>query len=65
MQHIERETIVKWDIEFGNIDPQYLQSMGEKAVRNVVDKIRESVVWVWGLGLAVRNTHYAYSFTVP
>ena len=42
---IERDTIVKWEVELADIDPQELESMEEEAVRNVVDKIGESVVW--------------------
>jgi hypothetical protein len=37
--------MVKWEVECAYIDPKELQSMGENAVRNLVDKIGESVVW--------------------
>ena len=43
MQDIEGDTIVKWEIDFAEIDPQELQSMEEKAVKNVVEKIGESI----------------------
>ena len=43
MRDIERDTIVKWEIDFAEIDPQELQSMEEKAVKNVVEKIGESI----------------------
>ena len=40
---IERETIVKLEVEFSEMDPQDLHYM-EKAVKNWVEKIGESVV---------------------
>lgn len=45
MQEIERDTMVEWDVPLQDIDPQELERMEEEAVRNVVDKIGESVVW--------------------
>ena len=42
----ERDTIVKWEIDFAEIDPQDLQSMEEKVVKNVVGKIGESIFGV-------------------
>lgn len=45
IQNIERDTIVKWEVEFTEIDPQVLQNMGEKAVKNWVEKIGENIVW--------------------
>ena len=45
MRDIERDTTVKWEIDFAEIDPQELQSMEEKAVKNVVEKIGESIFW--------------------
>ena len=45
MQVIERDTVVKWEVELEHVDPQELQRMGEEAVRNMVEKIWESVVW--------------------
>ena len=45
VRDIERDTIVKWEVELAEIDPQELQSMEEKAVRNVVEKIGESIFW--------------------
>ena len=44
-REIERDTIVKWEVELADIDPHELESMEEAAVRNMVDKIGESVVW--------------------
>ena len=46
MRDIERDTTVKWEIDFAEVDPQDLQSMEEKAVKNVVEKIGESIFWV-------------------
>ena len=37
--------MVEWDVPIEDIDPQELERMEEEAVRNVVDKIGESVVW--------------------
>ncbi|KAE8808135.1 hypothetical protein D1007_15259 [Hordeum vulgare] len=45
LQDIEGDTIVKWEVELSEIDPQELHSMEEKAVRNVVAKIGESIFW--------------------
>ncbi|KAE8768126.1 hypothetical protein D1007_60435 [Hordeum vulgare] len=45
MRDIERDSIVKWEIDFAEIDPQDLQSMEEKAAKNVVEKIGESIFW--------------------
>ena len=45
IQNIERDTIVKWEVEFTEIDPQVLQNMGEKAVKKWVEKIGENIVW--------------------
>ncbi|KAE8816754.1 protease Do-like 1, chloroplastic [Hordeum vulgare] len=45
LRDIEGDTIVKWEVELSEIDPQELQSMEEKAVRNVVAKIGESIFW--------------------
>jgi hypothetical protein len=44
MRGIERDTMVKWEVECADIDPQELQSMEENVVRNLVDKIGDSVV---------------------
>jgi hypothetical protein len=41
----ERDTIVKWEVDCAEIDPQDIQSMGEEAVKSFVEKIRESIVW--------------------
>ncbi|KAE8813944.1 hypothetical protein D1007_08862 [Hordeum vulgare] len=45
MRDIERDTIVKWEVDFAEIDPQDLQSMEEKTVKNMVEKIGESIFW--------------------
>ena len=37
--------VVKWEVELEHVDPQELERMGEAAVRNLVEKIRERVVW--------------------
>ena len=44
-QDIERDTLVKWEMELEHVDPQELERMGEEAVRNLVEKIGERVVW--------------------
>ena len=44
MRYIERDTIVSWEVEFAEIDPQELQTMEEKAMKNVVEKIGQSVL---------------------
>ena len=36
---------MKQEVEFEEIDPQEIQSMEERAVRNVVEKIGESIFW--------------------
>jgi hypothetical protein len=45
LRNIERNTIVRWEVEFLEIDPQELHNMDEWAVRNVVEKLGESVIW--------------------
>ena len=45
VRNIERDTIVRWEVEFAEIDPQELQNMEEKAVKNVVEKLGQSVLW--------------------
>jgi hypothetical protein len=37
--NIERDTIMRWEVDFGEIDPQELHNMEKKAVRNVVEKL--------------------------
>ena len=44
IQNIERDTIVKWEVEFTEIDPQVLQNMGETTVKKWVEKIGENIV---------------------
>jgi hypothetical protein len=36
---------VRWEVEFREIDPQELHNMEERAMRNVVEKLSESVIW--------------------
>ena len=45
VREIERDTIVKWEVECAEIDPQEIQSMEERAVRNVMEKTGESIFW--------------------
>ena len=45
VQNIERDTIVRWEVEFAEIDPEDLQNMEEKAVKNVVEKLGHSILW--------------------
>ena len=40
-----RDTVVKWEVELEHVDPQELINMGEEAVRKMVEKIGDSVVW--------------------
>ena len=45
VQDIDRDTTVRLDVEFADVDPQELESMKEKAVGNLVERIGESIVW--------------------
>ncbi|KAE8774406.1 hypothetical protein D1007_53238 [Hordeum vulgare] len=45
VRYIERDTIMKWEVEFEEIYPHEIQSMEERVVRNVVEKIGESIFW--------------------
>ncbi|KAE8785142.1 hypothetical protein D1007_41217 [Hordeum vulgare] len=45
IKNIQRDTIVKWEVDCAEIDPNELQSMEEKAVRKLVEKIGETVLW--------------------
>ena len=36
---------MRLDVEFADVDPQKLESMKEKAVGNLVERIGESIVW--------------------
>ena len=45
MRHIDRDTVVRCEVDFAEIDPQELQIKEEKAVRNVVEKLGQSVLW--------------------
>ena len=44
-QYMERDMVVKWEVELEHVDPQEQEKMGEAAVRNLVEKIGERVVW--------------------
>ncbi|KAE8777122.1 hypothetical protein D1007_50087 [Hordeum vulgare] len=45
VRDIEKDKIVKWEVEFAQIDSQDLKSMEEKAMKNVVEKIKETIFW--------------------
>ncbi|KAE8775460.1 hypothetical protein D1007_52017 [Hordeum vulgare] len=45
IQKIQRDTIVKWEVDCVEIDPNELQSTEEKAVGKSVEKIGETVLW--------------------
>ncbi|KAE8811724.1 hypothetical protein D1007_11524 [Hordeum vulgare] len=45
IENIQRDTIVKWEVGCAEIDPNEIQSMEEKAVRKLVEKIGETVLW--------------------
>jgi hypothetical protein len=45
LRTIEHDREVSWEVEFAEIDPQDLVNQEEKAVRNIVEKIGESIVW--------------------
>ena len=45
VQDIKRDTFVRWDVDCTDIDPQELKSMEENAVKNLVERIGESIVW--------------------
>jgi hypothetical protein len=45
VRNIERNTVVRWEVEFREIDLQELHNMEERAVRNMVEKLGESVIW--------------------
>ncbi|KAE8803894.1 hypothetical protein D1007_20153 [Hordeum vulgare] len=45
IENIQRDTIVKWEVDCAEIDPNEIQLMEEKAVRKLVDKIGETVLW--------------------
>jgi hypothetical protein len=45
VRNIERNTVVRWEVEFREIDLQELHNMEEWAMRNVVEKLGESVIW--------------------
>jgi hypothetical protein len=43
LRTIEHDRLVSWEVEFAEIDPQELVNQEEKAVRNIVEKIGESI----------------------
>ncbi|KAE8811531.1 hypothetical protein D1007_11587 [Hordeum vulgare] len=45
VRDIERDTIVKWEVKFEEIDPQEIQSMEERVMRNFVEKIGKNIFW--------------------
>ncbi|KAE8790988.1 hypothetical protein D1007_34636 [Hordeum vulgare] len=45
VQDIYRDTSVRFDVELADVDPRELESMKEKAVGNLVERIGESIVW--------------------
>ncbi|KAE8768386.1 hypothetical protein D1007_60124 [Hordeum vulgare] len=45
IENIQRDTIVKWEVDCAEVDPNEIQSMEEKAVRKLVEKIGETVLW--------------------
>ncbi|KAE8807260.1 histone H3.v1-like [Hordeum vulgare] len=45
IENIQRDTIVKWEVDCAEIDPNEIQSMEEKAMRKLVEKIGKTVLW--------------------
>ena len=45
MRNIEKDTVVSWEVDLAEIDPVEMQKMGEEAVRNLVEKMGQSVHW--------------------
>jgi hypothetical protein len=45
VRDIERDTTVRLDVDCSEIDPHELQSMEEKAVQILVQRIGEKVIW--------------------
>ncbi|KAE8771508.1 hypothetical protein D1007_56596 [Hordeum vulgare] len=45
IENIQRDTIVKWEVDCAEVDPIEIQSMEEKAVRKLVEKIGKTVLW--------------------
>ncbi|KAE8796191.1 hypothetical protein D1007_28902 [Hordeum vulgare] len=45
IENIQRDTIMKWEVDCAEIDPNEIQSMEENAVRKLVEKIGETVLW--------------------
>jgi hypothetical protein len=44
-QKTERDTLMIWKVTFGEIDLQELQNMEENVMKNVVEKLGQSVLW--------------------
>jgi hypothetical protein len=44
VRKIERDTIMRWEFTFGEIDPQELQNMEEMAVWNMKEKLGKSAL---------------------
>ena len=45
MRNIEKDKVVSWEVDLAEIDPVEMQKMGEEAVRNLVEKMGQSVHW--------------------
>ena len=45
LRNIENGRLVSWEVELEEMDPQELVNQEEKAVRNVVEKLGESIPW--------------------
>ncbi|KAE8805681.1 hypothetical protein D1007_18176 [Hordeum vulgare] len=45
IENIHRDTIVKWEVDCAEIDPIEIQSMEKKALRKLVEKIGETMLW--------------------
>ena len=45
MRNIDRDTVVRWEVDCADMDPQELQIKEEKAVRIVVEKLGQSILW--------------------
>jgi hypothetical protein len=45
LRTIEHDRVVSWEVEFAEINPQDLVNQEEKEVRNIVEKIGESIAW--------------------
>jgi hypothetical protein len=43
LRTIEHDRVVSWEVEFAEIDPQDLVNQEEKAMRNIMEKIGDSI----------------------